>query len=334
MKELGLYIVKLLNDNQPVYLPGLGTFRKQRIPSRFDKNTNTFLAPDHEVVFDTNIGSEDKLVILISTKKKITAEESKEHINDFVMQIKSALDQEGGYNIPNLGFIKKEGDQLRFIENLEKDDFLPYKDIEERKLIASSEPKATIAKDHTVETQPTEIVPSSDEEFEPKGRPINWLWPAIIISFMVIAGFLWFFNPNKLEKERMDSMLNQLQEDKANIDTTTTLVTPQEKNEASNIQDSTQSASSNKQRGDKAVVIEDEGNYEIIIVSFGKRSEAEKYVESMNAKGHNVRILENKNPGNLYKVSYRSFKDQTEAQQELNIVRETLSKDAWIYKRK
>ncbi len=326
MDKLGTYIVKLLNENLQVYLPGLGTLKKERIPAEFDENTNTFLAPTHKIILDDEKGKTEPLIGAISKAEETSDEESGEHLKKLIGTLLFELNEKGKCTIPNLGEIIKEGDTLTFVEDKRKEDLPYYKNVDEIKLIESSIIEPVIEQE-TIGGVETENLPI--QEFEPKGRPINWLWPVLIIIGLIAAGTFWFLNSRKIEQKEIGIL--GFDDRKKEVLPDTTLALNQEEADARH-QDTTITLSLENTAVDTLRKIET--TYEIIIVSFGKRSEAEKYVEDMNAKGYKIRILENKNPGNLYKVSYRSFKDEAEAQLELNNVRETIAKEAWIYTRK
>lgn len=339
MEKLGTYIVKLLNENQQVYLPGLGTFKKKRVPATFDENTNKFLAPSQNIVLDTEKGSAAPIISAISKEEGSNEEESENQLREIIGSVLLELNEKGKYHIPDFGEITKEGDAISFIENKQQEDLPYYKNVDEIKLIEPSKKKPFIEQETPIIEQATdeeeeaveeEVLPL--QEFEPKGRAINWLWPALIIVTLLATGAFWFFNSERFQLKET-TIISFGDGKKQAIPDTTGVISSEEK-DASH-QDTTFIASiENTEPAEEETLQKPQTTYEIIIVSFGKLSEAEKYVENMNAKGHKIRILENPNPGNLYKVSYRSFTNETEAQNELNKVRETIAKEAWIYKKR
>lgn len=338
MDKLAKYIVKLLNENLQVYLPGLGTFKKERVPARFDENTNTFIAPTQRTILSPEKGSSAPIISAISKAEGSSEEESENQLKKLIGSILLELNEKGKCYIPDLGEIIKEGDSITFIGDELKDDLPYYKNVNEIKLIEPSkkepltDPEKPLIHDRIndeEEVKEEEILPI--EEFEPKGRSINWLWPAGIIIAMLIAGALWFFNSEKVEQYETGIVGV---DDKNKVFQDTTLTLNPEETEISPQDTVINSSLETIENLEEKAPRKPETTYEIIIVSFAKLSEAEKYVENMNSKGYKIRTLENKNPGNLYKVSFRSFKDESEAQLELNNVRETIAKEAWIYKMK
>lgn len=344
MEKLGTYIVKLLNENQQVYLPGLGTFKKERVPATFDEKTNAFLAPTQKIILNTEKGSSASILSAINKAEESNEEESENLLREIIGSILLELNEKGKCLIPDFGEIIKQGDAISFIEDNRQEDLPYYKNVDEIKLIEPSKKEPLIEQEAPIIEQATEVeeeaikeeaveeeVPQT-QEFEPKGRAINWLWPALIIITLLAAGAFWFFNSERFQLK--ETTIAGVEDRKTDALPDTVLTLNPEETEASHQDTTVTSSLENTEHAEEEAPRKPETTYEIIIVSFGKLSDAEKYVENMNAKGYKIRILENPNPGNLYKVSYRSFTDENEAQIELNHVRETLAKEAWIYKTK
>lgn len=342
MEKLGTYIVKSLNENQQVYLPGIGMFKKERVPATFDNNTNAFLAPTQKIILTTEEGSAAPLISAINKSEGSNEEESENQLREIIGSILLELNEKGQCHIPDFGEIIKQGDAISFIEDKRQEDLPYYKNVDEIKLIEPSKKESLIEDETPIIEQATEVEEEAikeeavegevlqTQEFEPKGRAINWLWPALVVIAMLAAGVYWYFITERLESK--ETGIVELEDIKNEALPDTVLTLNPEETEASH-QDTTVTSSLEKpEHAEEETPRKPETTYEIIIVSFGKLSEAEKYVENMNAKGYKIRILENQNPGNLYKVSYRSFTDEAEAQIELNNVRETIAKEAWIYK--
>lgn len=339
MEKLGTYIVKLLNENQQVYLPGLGTFKKERVPAAFDQNTNAFLAPTQKIILNTEKGSTASIISAINKAEGSNEEESENLLREITGSILLELNEKGKCHIPDFGEIIKQGDAISFIEDKRQEDLPYYKNVDEIKLIEPSKKEPLIEQETPIIEQATEEEEEAVEEevlpiqeFEPKGRAINWLWPALIIITLLAAGAFWFFNSERFQLK--ETTIAGVEDRKTDALPDTVLTLNPEETEASHQDTTVTSSLENTEHAEEEAPRKPETTYEIIIVSFGKLSDAEKYVENMNAKGYKIRILENPNPGNLYKVSYRSFTDENEAQIELNHVRETLAKEAWIYKTK
>lgn len=322
MDRLGAHIIEVLNASQKVYLPGLGTFKKERIPAQFDDKTNSFLAPSKKVILINEKGSAAQLITRISQEEKISEEETENQLKNVVGSLLLELNEKGTAEIVDFGKLIKTEDAIIFVEDVQEEDLPFYKSVSEIKLIQPSktEPLSPLEESDTEE---------QTQEFEPRGKPINWLWPALIIVALIISGTIWFLNSEELKVQGTQEALTETTKSDIIPDTASTIAN------SDTTQISAQdTVSSTFAENVETVTAKPTTTYEIIVVSFGKLSEAENYVKNMNAKGYKIRILENKNPGNLYKISYASFSDEAEAQLELNKVREDFSKDAWIFKKK
>lgn len=326
MDRLGAHIIEVLNASQKVYLPGLGTFKKERIPAQFDDKTNSFLAPSKKVILINEKGSAAQLITRISQEEKISEEETENQLKNVVGSLLLELNEKGTAEIVDFGKLIKTEDAIIFVEDVQEEDLPFYKSVSEIKLI---QPSKTEPLSSLEESDTEEQAEEQTQEFEPRGKPINWLWPALIIVALIISGTIWFLNSEELKVQGTQEALTETTKSDIIPDTASTIAN------SDTTQISAQdTVSSTFAENVETVTAKPTTTYEIIVVSFGKLSEAENYVKNMNAKGYKIRILENKNPGNLYKISYGSFAVEAEAQLELNKVREDFSKDAWIFKKK
>ena len=349
MEELGLHIQHLLKTSPKVYLPGIGTFKKKRIAAYFDENTNSFFPPTYSIILDTEKGSPELIITHISRSKHISTEESDQLLKTIVGSILLVLNEQGEYEITDLGKLYLTDGEINFVEDESIKSESSLKAVQERKLIA---PTPTPVHEEQIdnlvnfdadrksaileETEHSQVL--EEVEFEPKGRAINWLWPILIILFLIGVGVYWYFSPlsDRNKTIHVDDIATQPYLS-PNIEPTLSDTISEQPTEYLDTNIDSLSISKdliNENNETLNTTSQKKITYEIIIVSFGKFAEAESYVETMNRKGIPVKILENKRPGNLFKISSGSFDSKDEAQIELNKVRENISKDAWIYKMK
>lgn len=370
MNDLGTHIIELLNEGPAVYLPGIGVFKKERVPAIFDKNTNSFLAPTQRIILHEEQGSAIPLIEAIVKSTGNNFKDAEEQLKATTGAILLELNEKGESEIQHLGKLIKQERIISFIQVEKEESALPfYKTVKERKLIApkkeeliedelTEEELIDEESDHILEpivVNDSRSFPEQEKleenpetasfrasasvsenkveepEFEPKGRSINWLWPILIILVLIIVGIVFLLNPTSKNTE--SSLIEKNQTGSVLTDTDITTVVPVEVDSPNVKEVDTLSA----QMFDpvlSATPVKEKITYEIIIVSFGKLAEAENYLDAMRKKGYQLRILENRRPGNLYKISYGSFSSRDEAQIALNKVRESLAKDAWIYKAK
>src|SRR5690554_4955351 len=149
MDKLGAHIVRLLNQNSQVYLSGLGSFKRERVPASFDNSSNAFLAPKHRTIFNTEKGSSVPLINTISESKKITYEESERKLNEIIGSILLELNVKDQCTIQNFGTLIKQEEEISFIEDDNTESLSFYKNVAEIKLIERS---VEIKKEEETET--------------------------------------------------------------------------------------------------------------------------------------------------------------------------------------
>src|SRR5690554_736286 len=154
MDKLGAHIVRLLNQNSQVYLSGLGSFKKERVPASFDNSSNTFLAPKHRIVFNTDKGSSAPLINTISETEKITYEESEKQLNEIIGLILLELNVKGQWTIQNFGTLIKREEEISFVEDEKTESLAFYKNVPEIKLLEST---VEFKKEEKTETQETSL---------------------------------------------------------------------------------------------------------------------------------------------------------------------------------
>src|SRR5690606_35362738 len=126
-------------------------------------------------------------------------------LKELVGSILLELNEKGEYTIDGLGKLVKSDGVVSFTEEREEETSPLYKPVSELKLIAPPQKEAIIEEaivepeDNNDEDLKEEVSPVLDE-FEPKGRSINWLWPLIIIIILIVAGAFWYLNPNILDR--------------------------------------------------------------------------------------------------------------------------------------
>jgi len=317
MDNLGAHIIEILRTNPKVSLAGIGTFKKERIPAIYDKNSNSYLAPTQRILLEDREDPDSLIINSIANGEGLSLQESERKLQLALASIKKELAEKGESLLPEFGrLVKNENTGYNFIAE-DKDEVPLYKPVNELKLItpASGMP---LSQAKEIESPRT----PSNVDIEPATN--KWLWPILFVTFIIVGGTAWLLRP---------LLQQQAKETIAPIDSgstspaSETIITPPTGN-ASVAEDSTST-----QLGDSSSATTGlQPTFEIIIVSFEKLPEAEKYVAKMNAKGYKIRILENHKPGNLYKISYSSYSTEEEARKELIRVKSELSKDAWILK--
>lgn len=343
MEKLGIHIVELLNENPEVYLPGIGLFKKERIPAAFDENKNSFTAPSQRIILLSHEKGTAKLLIeSISQAEEITDEESEEQLKKVIGAILLEVNEKGKVDIPGLGKLVKEQESLTLIQDKTKKEALPfYKSVKEFNLISpSKKPEVPVEKAPEPALENTFIDEEADEsvstvqEFEPERSSFNWVWPVLILLVVLGTGTYWYITtpqqvdvlaPKDTPHEAI--LLDTLKADTLQVDSlpNTPVDSLDNRPADATVQAPQESVETSTQPG--------KTTFEIIVVSFGKKADAQEYVETMKARGQQFHVLENRRAGNQIKVSAGSYATEAEAQISLNKIRESFAKEAWIYKK-
>src|SRR5690606_39209080 len=154
-----------------------------------------------------------------------------------------------------------------------------------------------------------------------------------LIICTVVGGF-WYLNPN-FNFATLTNTAQVIHDNQAITEQTTVEPSTQhtELSTQTPLSEPTEQVDQNllNNNPSEGMVKEAQGRFEIIIAAFNTMEEALAYVTQTNAKGYNVYIIKNNNPGNLNKISYGPFETPEEADKALAKVRDELTKEAWIF---
>jgi nucleoid DNA-binding protein len=339
MDILGLYIKQALQDKGEIYLPGIGTFKKERIPAFFNDLKQCFIPPTQSIVL-TDKQANQSLIQYVAEKENIDLEESRLKIEQSISELQTELQEKEEVSLADLGNLKRIDNRYEFshFQPSFESSFNDYEPITEAEVLIPIENKVNIPLPAVDLDKEEEILPVelaiNEEELEEERSSRKWLWP--VLAFVIvaaIAGF-WFLNPNF----DINGLINKTGS-VSNTQTVEEVTEPPAQSTDVNAQAQVsepieQVIQSPVTDVSESMVKEVQEGFEIIIAAFNTMEEAEAYVNRTNAKGYNVYIIKNNNPGNLNKISYGTFQTASEAEEALTKVREELTKEAWIFEKK
>jgi len=347
MDILGLYIKEALQDKRTIYLPGIGTFKKERIPAFFNDLKQCFMPPFQDIVLtDKQQVSDQSLIEFIAEKENIDLEESRLKIERAISELETEIQEKEVIVLEGFGKLKRVKSHYEFthFQPILERAFNDYEPIAEADIILPIEKKIDIPSPVIDAVTDEALLPIEEsainEEYpEQESTPKKWLWPVLaLIICAAIAGF-WFLNQNL----NFPNLTNPTETVPSNqvIEQPVTETPASATGQSTDISTQTQPSESTEQpmpdsvtNPSASMVKEAQGRFEIIIAAFNTMEEAEAYVNRTNAKGYNVYIIKNNNPGNLNKISYGPFQTAEETDQALVKVREELTKEAWIFESK
>src|SRR5690606_29274741 len=188
MNNLGLYIREALEDKGEIYLLGIGTFKKERVPAYFDELKKKFIPPSQTITLKTEQVSDSSFIDFLAEK---------EHINSSAAQLKLAealKDIEGKEEVflENLGKLKNNNGVFKFT-------YVPANAearFSEFESIAEGEVLKPIEKVVTEVAEPSFVEDNNLDYTEQEGSSSKrWLWPVIVTAACVVIAAIWFLNP-------------------------------------------------------------------------------------------------------------------------------------------
>ncbi len=114
---------RLITIHDRVAIPGLGSFISEHLPASAGKDGCTLLPPRRKIAFIRNETWNDGLLEHEYAKtNSITEEKASNEIEQFVSELKTALENSGSYEIPGIGRIETDmADNISFVEHEDAD---------------------------------------------------------------------------------------------------------------------------------------------------------------------------------------------------------------------
>jgi hypothetical protein len=317
--ELSGIIAKLLETNNFVSLPGIGSFVQTYQSAKLSDDGKTFLPPGQHVLFDTNRTFNDEAIErFLSEHEAKSPFEAKELTEAFVRDTKAKLDSNGEYFFSGIGSLKMVGGAISFTQCSEDELISSTFGL---KPIAIS-PKLTDKVAQQKETKKS--VPTSPSA--PKKRGI--LIPVAIGAFVVIScALLYLLVPSvRFWEKKSTSLAIKAPDKKQNVVTI----------EPNNLEQPADSTSlkeaivtDKKQALYYQEAIQPEANmYYIISGSFSSHENAQKYFNSLVEKGFKPEILE---ANGIFRVAKSRYSNRNRALKELERMRnEKPNESVWL----
>ena len=109
--ELDRHIEILLLSNDCVIVPGLGGFMTHHVEARYDENDHTFLPPQRTLGFNPQLTMNDSLLVQSYVEAyDMSYPEALRRIEDEVNELKQHLENEGQYDLNDIGVLSVNED--------------------------------------------------------------------------------------------------------------------------------------------------------------------------------------------------------------------------------
>ncbi|MBG6234702.1 nucleoid DNA-binding protein [Pedobacter sp. CAN_A7] len=113
------YLASLIQTNNEVGVPGLGTFVKKKSPGRYDAGLHAFLPPSYQLAFDPEVRETGLLAEYVSKQHNLSDASANYHIEQFVAKVKQELEEQLEAAIDPLGRLLLSGRLITFLPNEE-----------------------------------------------------------------------------------------------------------------------------------------------------------------------------------------------------------------------
>lgn len=309
------YIVELLYRYNCVVVPEFGAFLTQLKSSIIHQTTNTFYPPSKTVSFNSQLTSNDGLLVShIAGIEKVSYEEMLKKVVDAAQEWQRRLENGERLRLTDIGelWLNKEG----------KTQFQPITKINYLTAsfglssFTSTPVTREVLKKEVVELEekiPFIITPENREQKNSR----SYLKYAAVILLAVSTGFtgLRLYNENKnndqlAREEAQEQVSKQIQE--ATFFNTSPMELP-----AINLDVATKA----KAKAQKT--------HYIVAGAFRYKTNADKKIQQLKELGFDASYL-GTNPFGLHMVTYDSFTDTEQALESLRLIKRTQSKDAWL----
>ena len=296
--NLANYINDLLYRYDCVIVPDFGGFVTNRIGAKLNSDTHTFYPPTKQIAFNSHLTHNDGLLAnYIASSEQISFEKASTAISLSVIKWQNEL-QNTEIKLDNLGTISLNESKQIIFEPKKEVNFLTSS-------FGLTSLESSAIERYRQEVKPLIPVVASTER---KGVPafIKYAATAAILLTLGFAGY------NSYEQ-------NQQKE----------VFASQQKELEKKIQSATFVISNPLPTLKLNVVKEIAKPYHVIAGAFQIAENAEKKVNELILKGFNAKII-GVNKWGLTQVTFDSYADKNDAINNLNKIKKTVSKDAWL----
>ena len=362
--ELDRHIEILLLDNDCVIVPGLGGFMAHHVEARYEEDEQAFLPPLRTLGFNPQLKINDSLLAQSYIEAyDISYPEALQRIEDEVNELTQTLQNEGRYELNNIGIIELNEDGNYVFTPCEAGILTPSLyglNSFEMKLIktVSSESVEETPEAKVVEMKPEpkpesevnsvlqqNLVDISDDDSDVVRIKFSWIRNAVAVAAILLAVFFVAMPTGKTElmKSTINSLNNQILFGMMNSkDTNISAIDFKRKDThkpaavktAEAILDTIKPAKPAEAEATKPVAIKTDSarkGYCIVLASHVNKQNAEIFISNLAERGYKGAEIYVHN--HVTRIVYGHYTDQSDAYTQLQkINHEKGLEDAWVYK--
>ena len=363
MIEINRHIEILLLSNDCVIVPGFGGFMAHHVDARYDGRDNMFLPPLRTVGFNPQLTMNDSLLALSYVETyDISYPEALRRIEDEVVEIRQSLENEGKFEIENIGMLFLNEDGNISFEPCEAGiltpdfyglggfDMLPIAQIDNGEQ-QNENPNVAMTVNLAKEEQPVKkeaeapaapannsVFIAEEEEEEEKAEFISikksWLRNMAAACIALIA-FFTISTPlgsPTIEKSQIDTgMLTRIMPKEMTPVKSNELMLPTDEPKLMETTPTDKAEKAPAMVLDREIATPSASYYSIVLASRVTKRNAASYVEYLQGKGFKeARVLIT---DNNVKVIYGNYRSESEAYNTLNRLHTNEAfTDGWITK--
>lgn len=337
MATIQHYIQELLFERDCVVVPDFGGFITNFQNAKIDRSLNLIIPAKRWVAFNSLLKNDDGLLShYISRKENISHEEANIRIKAFVDAVKFRLrsgefvsfDQIGSFelNKENKLVFNPQNTQNYCADSFGLSPIVAYshRDSQFDALASTSQPKNI---NFTVVDRAAQKVANTSKRTAIRLKKLVPFMTGVATAVLLGIGILSYEEQNNLSTLNPFIGMSSGKPEPALVYKTKPVLDTLVQTSPKKIQDSTiyQSDSVNQNTN--------QGDYFVIVGSFGSQKNAQKLVNELQAKGfENASIIEPEKKGRLIKVSANSFLHERDAFSESQTIKSKLNASAWIFK--
>ncbi|SDX63881.1 Sporulation related domain-containing protein [Lutibacter oricola] len=303
---LANYISDLLYRYECVIIPNFGGFVTKEISAKVNNYTHTFYAPSKELSFNAHLQNNDGLLAnYIATAQNISYEKALNYINQQINDWKCTLAYDE-LQIEKIGSLtlNKEGKLL-----FEPDTTVNYLTSSfGLSSYVSPAVKRITYKEQVRKLETVAPILPSEENKRRTPAFIKYAATAAIIFALGSVGW------NQFQKFEHNNLVAKAEIEQQQVD--------------KKIQEAT-FIIENPLPAITLNVTKETKNFHVVAGAFREAENAEKKLQELISKGYSAKIL-GLNKWNLTQVAYASFNSRNEAINQLNAIKKSESKDAWL----
>ena len=334
-------------SNDCVIVPGFGGFMAHRVDARYDLSDNSFIPPIRTIGFNPQLKINDSLLIHSYIEAyELSYPEAQQRIEREISEMCEHLDEEGFYELTNIGTLIKNLDgNLEFKPNeagiLTPDYYGLSAFLMPRLESATVVPMETPAVQAAPQTEETVSAPllaidetADEEEGNTISIRISWIRNAVAIAAALLA-FLLITTPvsNSVTPQMAFSSIQPaLHVDSAQADSTL-----QDSADVDSVQTEQPAADVKEAEAPVATPAtpsevkpeEQHPYYVVVLASQVSMTNAQNYVQSLHQRGYNEARIYTRNKVN--RVVYGQYANQAAAYNAVDRLRDNIEfEEAWV----